>query len=169
MSHFLLLARELRDLIYSYYVAIDGGYVYDPLPEPGRLRAADGRRNGLALMYTCRQVAAEMKGLALRDNVVTFSTSNAAEVSVSVRACRFHVLMQDFHERAMNVLFFRRAEITPEILDAMDREYPSTRVSYALRYILDSRDPDPDTRQVALTASTEGHIANYSSVQHFAD
>jgi hypothetical protein len=28
-SHFLLLAREVRDIIYDYYIQCDGGYVYD--------------------------------------------------------------------------------------------------------------------------------------------
>ncbi|KAK8112505.1 hypothetical protein PG984_013031 [Apiospora sp. TS-2023a] len=78
-SPFLRLPRELRDAIYREYVLVDGGYVFNPYTE--KLRKATGQGRGdanrainLSLTYTCRQVAIEMKGVALGANLVTFKT-----------------------------------------------------------------------------------------------
>ncbi|KAI1140137.1 hypothetical protein F5Y05DRAFT_307667 [Hypoxylon sp. FL0543] len=66
---FLDLPRELRDIIYEYYVS-DGGYIFDF--ETGRLRTTEGYPINLALTFTCRQVASEMNGIALRNNTIFF-------------------------------------------------------------------------------------------------
>jgi hypothetical protein len=71
-TSFLQLPRELRDLIYDLYLRCDGGYVYNF--ETNKLAQANGDEIELALIYTCRQVAKEMIGLALSINTVTFST-----------------------------------------------------------------------------------------------
>jgi len=71
-SPFLLLPREVRDIIYDYYVRCDDGYIYDF--EENKLVQADGNHIDLALMRTCHQVAREMDGLALPANTITFST-----------------------------------------------------------------------------------------------
>jgi len=61
----------MRNEIYSQYLTVRDGYTYDF--EAGKLRA-NGRPIDLALMYTCRLVASEMRGLALRLNTVVFRT-----------------------------------------------------------------------------------------------
>ncbi|KAG8157954.1 hypothetical protein KVR01_012226 [Diaporthe batatas] len=70
----LALPRELRDDIYKHYLRVEGGYVYNF--ESGKLRCATstGTRApiDLELMLSCRQIAAEMRGLALKTNVITF-------------------------------------------------------------------------------------------------
>ncbi|KAB5535347.1 hypothetical protein GE09DRAFT_1291459 [Coniochaeta sp. 2T2.1] len=72
-SCLLALPRELRDQIYREYILTDTeGYTYDF--EAGKLRTADGSPIDLNLMYTCRLVAAEMAGLALKLQTITFST-----------------------------------------------------------------------------------------------
>ena len=55
----LRLPRELRDLIYEHYVQVNGGY---------------GSPISTALILTCRQIAAELRGLALGQNTITFYT-----------------------------------------------------------------------------------------------
>ncbi|KAI0836694.1 hypothetical protein F5Y06DRAFT_101005 [Hypoxylon sp. FL0890] len=70
-SRFLELPRELRNIIYVYYVLGDG-YIYDS--QTRTLKTAKGSPIDLALMFTCRQVACEMKGVALRNNTITFRT-----------------------------------------------------------------------------------------------
>ncbi|MCJ1457863.1 hypothetical protein MMC28_008232 [Mycoblastus sanguinarius] len=71
-SGFLSLPRELRDTIYHLYVFEADGYHFDY--ESGKLRASGNRPIDLALMYTSTFVAAEMHHLALRSNVLHFST-----------------------------------------------------------------------------------------------
>ncbi|KAK1579566.1 uncharacterized protein LY79DRAFT_672364 [Colletotrichum navitas] len=75
MAGFFGLPREIRDMIYRHYVAVEGGYLCDTEGfVKGRLRRADGGQVDMALIFTCRQVAKEMHGLALRKNSITFST-----------------------------------------------------------------------------------------------
>ncbi len=73
-SRLLLLPRELRDQIYLEYLSTtpDDVYVFD-FPS-GKLRTSDDHPIDLALMYTCRAVAREMRGMALRTRTITFRT-----------------------------------------------------------------------------------------------
>jgi hypothetical protein len=80
-----LLPQELRNQVYREYSWHDTGYVYDF--DTGKLRVSqrgrvssdtegedEARYIDLSLMYTCRQVADEMRGLPLRVNTIHFST-----------------------------------------------------------------------------------------------
>ncbi|KAI1155177.1 hypothetical protein F4825DRAFT_447724 [Nemania diffusa] len=81
-SPLLRLPRELRDIIYGFYLAVYGGYVYDF--RAGKLRGADApdRPIDLALTFTCRQIAAEMRGVALGANTIHFRTYSAPDVNL---------------------------------------------------------------------------------------
>ncbi|KAI4665269.1 uncharacterized protein J4E78_002729 [Alternaria triticimaculans] len=71
---FLRLPRELRDMMYEQYYAVENGYIYDA--EHNKLtQADDGSPISLSLSLTCRQVASEVQGLAFRLNTITFTTS----------------------------------------------------------------------------------------------
>ncbi|KAF2649693.1 hypothetical protein K491DRAFT_762222 [Lophiostoma macrostomum CBS 122681] len=74
-SRFLGLPRELRDIIYQYYVLEDGGYIFNP--DSRKLEAPGNRPISMALMFTCRNVAAEMRGVALKTNTINFFTWNS--------------------------------------------------------------------------------------------
>ncbi|KAF1965109.1 hypothetical protein BU23DRAFT_490703, partial [Bimuria novae-zelandiae CBS 107.79] len=65
---FLRLPRELRDEVYFHYVYERDGYFHDV--QSNRLRTSTGAPIDLALMRTCKQVASEMDGLALRENTI---------------------------------------------------------------------------------------------------
>jgi len=69
---FFKLPRELRDSIYEHYFYSAGGYAYDY--DTGKLRAASGERIDLSLRLTCRLVADETRGLALKLNSLHFTT-----------------------------------------------------------------------------------------------
>lgn len=71
-TNFLDMPREVRDMIYMHYTLIDGGYKYNP--DTGKLRPATPSQNHLALQSTCKLLAREMQGLAVANNVVSFST-----------------------------------------------------------------------------------------------
>ncbi|KAF0321120.1 hypothetical protein GQ607_011727 [Colletotrichum asianum] len=107
---FLSLPREIRDIIYKFYVVAEGGYTCNPeklvekilnqhsdetdsasLDVSGILQRADLQPIDLNLSYTCKLVAQEMSGVALRTNAVTFSTFTSAELRIL--AARFHSLM----------------------------------------------------------------------------
>jgi len=95
-SSFLCLPREVRDLIYEAYVtdgAVDG-YFFDF--QSGKLRTANYERIDLALTHTCRQVANEMRGLALQRNMITFTTVYSEDLRAS--AARFQYLLDCFHQ-----------------------------------------------------------------------
>ena len=65
------LPRELRDEIYYYYSQANG-YYYDSTS--GTLRMDGGECIDLSLQYTCKRTAAEMQGIALGINTITFRT-----------------------------------------------------------------------------------------------
>ncbi|KAI1734082.1 hypothetical protein F4680DRAFT_439409 [Xylaria scruposa] len=90
---FLKLPSELRNAIYEQYTLVEGGYIYDF--EKGKLRAANEPEHpiDLALMYTCTQVANEMRGIALSCNVITFRTFSSPDLDL--RASYFDVIMRD--------------------------------------------------------------------------
>jgi len=52
MSPLLRLPRELRNLIYDYYLRCDGGYIYDW--EIRKLLQADSSAVSYALAFACR-------------------------------------------------------------------------------------------------------------------
>lgn len=68
------LARELRDDIYEYYFLQEDGYEYNH--DSGRLRSRDSkpRPNPFAQMYTCKAIYQETRGMALKANVLVFSS-----------------------------------------------------------------------------------------------
>lgn len=68
----LSIPREVRVPIYEFYITEHDGYCYNYVS--GKLRPRKGRID-LALMYTCTTINAEMHGLALKMNTVTFSTA----------------------------------------------------------------------------------------------
>ena len=94
---FLSLPRELRDIIYFYYVAELNGYRYHY--ESGKFRTSDGRHIDLALMYTCTSVAKEMHHFALNNNVLHFSTVDTEPE----KAYRFDTVLR--HIESKRVLY----------------------------------------------------------------
>ncbi|KAK2013559.1 hypothetical protein LZ32DRAFT_254265 [Colletotrichum eremochloae] len=90
MGHFLDLPREVRDMIYIPYLTVEGGYILDF--DSNTLRAANGEPINLALMFTCKRFAEDMRGLAFSLNTITFSTFLSKE-HTSI-AGRFHTMTQ---------------------------------------------------------------------------
>ena len=70
--HFLRIPRELRDEIYTHYFAVDDGYHHHS--DTDTLRYLNGTAIDLAILHTCKQVAAEAVEFALSGNTVTFKT-----------------------------------------------------------------------------------------------
>jgi hypothetical protein len=121
-SSFLLsLPRELRDMIYETYVWSNEGYAYNY--KTNKILRADGNHIELSLSLTCRQVAYEMSGLALRSNTITISTYFSESTRES--AGLFHA--------AIRTIFFARTRLlghlapkllTPRIAHTVTEKYP---------------------------------------------
>ncbi|OBR10273.1 C6 transcription factor [Colletotrichum higginsianum IMI 349063] len=126
MLSFFKFPRELRDAIYRQYVTFEGGYVLNP--ETNRMRGAvNDLPVDLALMYTCKRVAEEMKGLPLKANTLTFSTFYPPEHRV--HAGYFHLAMRELHGNldAFVCLLPRRflhEDIQAEITDCYPKYEP---------------------------------------------
>ncbi|KAI4954047.1 hypothetical protein J4E91_001756 [Alternaria rosae] len=94
LSGFRKLPRELRDQIYADYFAIEGGYRYNHTTN--KLTTSESTSVDLNLRLTCRQVAAETRGLALRLNPVNFST--VCDENLRQRAGRFNTIQKIISE-----------------------------------------------------------------------
>ncbi|KAK1480881.1 hypothetical protein CTAM01_14166 [Colletotrichum tamarilloi] len=68
---FFKFPNELRNLIYKYYLQLDGGYKLNP--HANKLRTGNDKPISLDLLYTCKCAALEMRGLPFQHNIITFS------------------------------------------------------------------------------------------------
>ncbi|KAK1729013.1 hypothetical protein CaCOL14_008533 [Colletotrichum acutatum] len=122
--NFLSLPRELRDLIYERYLAVDGGYVCDSQAFiDGKLRAGNhGGPIDLNLIYACRQTAQETDGMALRVNQITFRTITSE--GLRILAARFDSLMARVDQNR-NAIFRTAGHcISDEAYDELKGRYP---------------------------------------------
>ncbi|KAH6962389.1 hypothetical protein BKA56DRAFT_597639 [Ilyonectria sp. MPI-CAGE-AT-0026] len=71
-TNFTTLPFELQMQIFHDYFKVDGGYAFNGDSE--KLTTANGKPIDLALMYTCRSIATQTKGMPLSLNTVHFST-----------------------------------------------------------------------------------------------
>ena len=91
---FFELPRELRDPVYWYYLKEDGGYSFHH--QSGTIRTSNSQPVDLALVYTCKSTAAEMRNKAHEINEVTFKTVHSD--SGQIRAGYFHLLHHQLRE-----------------------------------------------------------------------
>ena len=128
--NFLHLPREIRDIIYRFYVLEDDGYQFDY--ESGKLRASN-RPVNLALMYTNRLINSEMHGLALGSNTIWFSTVSSE--SERLKMGKWHWLLIELsaaRERPTSRFAFNFPEAerfhTPEVSSKRYQKYPESLV-----------------------------------------
>ena len=124
-SRFLTLPYDLRSIIYHYYVFEEDGYHFDY--ESGKLRASDDRPIDLALLYTCKFVAAEMYGLALKTNTLVFKTVYSE--AERMKAGYFHWLVEAVDNEKNNVVDHTRFAMTSETRDMVNRKYPQFKLN----------------------------------------
>lgn len=141
-STFLSLPREVRDEIYGHYVRTDCGYVCNSETLIARtlninssgstdgnlgiiagvLERADGHPIDLGLSLTCKLVADEMRGVALRKNTITFSTATSEELRIV--ALQFDILIKAV-DSSQEYLFHRAGYTIPQIArDRLKLAYP---------------------------------------------
>ncbi|GJC99958.1 C6 transcription factor [Colletotrichum higginsianum] len=124
MANFLDLPPELRSVIYHAYVAVDGGYICDTNGFiEGKLKQADGKPICIALLFTCRLVAREMHGLALRVNTITFSTLSG-NPGLRDLASKFDFLLHCVNNLRQKLVAKMGKYITKEAYDELRDMYP---------------------------------------------
>lgn len=107
-------------MVYKYYVAEEGGYVFNF--DTGKLRCASGHPIDLALLLTCRVIAEEMEGIALQRNTVTFRSEYSE--AMSRRAARFQFWMDALERTEAGSLGFVKPWIVEEVRDEVGRKFP---------------------------------------------
>ncbi|KAI1370197.1 hypothetical protein F4677DRAFT_451636 [Hypoxylon crocopeplum] len=117
---FLDLPRELRDKIYHQYVSV-GGYTHNF--DKQQLRTANDEPINLDFMYTCRQVAHEMKGVAFKTNVITFFTTRPENTRQHAQT---HASVSAYvHDLKCKVFRIVNLSFTKEHKSQVSRLYPS--------------------------------------------
>lgn len=117
-------------MIYEEYVTTDDGYFFNF--NSGKLTDAYGRTIDMSLIYTCRLIAAEMHGLALQRNTITFTTVYSDDLRI--RAGRFQSLMDRLQHQENIILakalpWFRPPYSLPSapLVEDVDRWFPEFR------------------------------------------
>ncbi|CAO2655409.1 Nn.00g104730.m01.CDS01 [Neocucurbitaria sp. VM-36] len=101
LSAFLRLPRELRDMIYGHYVRVEEGYSHNYATN--KLTQYDGSLISFpVLSLTCRQIAHEMKGVALNVNKITFSPFHSEATQMEAGA--FHANVKHLAIRKADLL-----------------------------------------------------------------
>jgi hypothetical protein len=117
------------------------GYLHNPVTD--RLQSFDGRVIKNALSYTCKRVAQEMDGLALRFNTVTFRThlSSPREIDMPSDAALFEDLMGQRYRALRRMLGFVHTLVSSEILQALCDQWPDCKAIEKLKTELDEDGP----------------------------
>lgn len=84
---FFRLPRELRDEIYRHHFTMDDGL--NVIHDTNKLRYSQkGSSMPLALVYMCKLIDVETRGLELQMNLITFTTAPLCVKSTANRASR---------------------------------------------------------------------------------
>ncbi|KAF2111064.1 hypothetical protein BDV96DRAFT_186205 [Lophiotrema nucula] len=137
-SPFFRLPREIRDLIYEFYVYEDEGYFYDYEARKMQLRSKGlYQRVSLGFIYTCTQVADEMKGVAFKVNTLTFRTGASEDDGgefwgLKSRAGRFRCLLAYTFWTKFEMVRITGSLATRAIVDEVARKYPNVGLWFEL-------------------------------------
>ena len=142
-SRFLGLPRELRDRIYSYYVFESNGYCHNPNTGKLRVGGEPGHCIDHALQYTCTSIAAELRGVDLRENTIHFRASQ----DDGTKAYRFESLLRA-RRVSFNLMLNHATDlIAPDVLDTLRVKYPDNDTPMELI-------KDPDRGKIAHIPTT---------------
>lgn len=152
---FLRLPAEVRLIIYRHYVVLQGGrYFYNFAHN--KLTAANNEPIDLSLMYTCKLIAAEMRGVALGTNTIYFSCVSSRDrgtwfgLPIAWEQC-----MDTLWALEHTIFSFIEPYITQSMRDELARAFPQ------LMPALD------DLASDSVWARWQGLIAWDNSMVHF--
>ncbi|KAJ3540952.1 hypothetical protein NM208_g4830 [Fusarium decemcellulare] len=142
------LPFEIRDQIFRSYFTVDGGYVFNGDSE--KLSMADGNPIDFSLMYTCRLIADDTKGMPLSVNTIHFSTVHRSDWN-GVAGCFNYV--STFYRLLERDMVSRLARfLTPDMYSHLALKFPSfmPQLRIALRqyeYMVNIAGPDQNIRE----------------------
>jgi len=161
-SFFFRLPRELRDKIYIYYVSEEHGEFRDSdatgnllmnSSSPGylhnsstrKLRLHDGRLIDQALLFTCKRMNQEMKGLALRNNSITFRTQVSLPEAIDMHsdAALFENLRWRRNGAVCRMLSFAHSLLTPNVLQLLRKRWPESKAVAGLKERIERNGTEP--------------------------
>jgi len=142
-SIFFRLPRELRDEVYGHYVWEMHGYLLNP--SNGKLRNVNWDFIDLALSLTCKIIAQEMHGLALRTNKVIFRTALSPTPAIDgyCSALLFEAAYKEREYAMQHMLSWSRSLVTLPILSDLIHRYPENT---GLLGLADRNDEDRNRR-----------------------
>ncbi|KAL1597302.1 hypothetical protein SLS60_008886 [Paraconiothyrium brasiliense] len=129
-SPIFCIPRELRDHIYTYYVYEEDGYFHDFAS--GKLTRSHQQPIDLGLTFTCKPIAKELRGLALRINQITFTTGRSEDDDNTPhdeyrgfrsRAGRYESLLALTRVAKMQMLMHASECITPAVLRQIEERH----------------------------------------------
>ncbi|KAF4980207.1 hypothetical protein FZEAL_3718 [Fusarium zealandicum] len=120
-ANLVRLPVELRQQIYREYFKADGGYVFNG--ESEKLTTASGHPIDLSLMYTCRFISNDTKGIPLALNNITFSTVYREDWRPLAGCFNFISIFHRLLEADLVVRLERF--MTPEMYSHLALEFPS--------------------------------------------
>lgn len=131
------LPPEIRLAVYDAYVAVEGGYVLKP--QTNKLTPANSNeKHEFALQLTCKKIACEMRGLALRRNTLNFRAEYSNEGRIA--AARFHHIQANIIFLLLYFLITRDGDddidndgvpyFTHSIIDEVVKEFPQLETPF---------------------------------------
>ena len=120
-SRFLALPPELRSIVYHYYLFEDGYHFHY---ESGKFRLSDAQPIDLSLMYTCKSIAAEMYGLALKTNTLVFKTVYLEAEAERMKAGRFDCQVAALAHSKNQIMTRTQKHLTSEMKAMIIGKYP---------------------------------------------
>jgi len=123
LPHIFRLPRELRDIIYDYYIRCDGGYIFDS--ETRRFMQTNGEPVCYALAFTCKQAASELEGLPFQLNALTFSSTNSTSTYEKAGLQHHVALMLRYSKQVLLEQLLKKSKLfTRPMAQAAAKSYP---------------------------------------------
>lgn len=145
--YLLEVPEDIRHLIYKAYTTFPDGLSYDY--DSGKLLDDRNAPVDLALIRTCKQVASEMDGLALRLNTIHFKTCFTDIQRHRDRAWRAGLALLD--DIRLDLLNSAHASlVATDALEVMSSRYPWFRQSLSHILAIMEGSPHPYGREGAL-------------------
>ena len=152
--------REIRDEIYFYYFWEKDGYLYDQSCRS--LRKANRESVDLALGYTCKTIAQEVRGLALELNTITFRAmlSEPDDLNRESNASLYQKLLDEHKRQHRCMLRWVYSLISADTMKMLRCRYPGNLTVEKMQ------------REVSEGTSgclASGYIPHYSVLDNFVD
>ncbi|KAF2634177.1 hypothetical protein P280DRAFT_485682 [Massarina eburnea CBS 473.64] len=154
------LPQEVRDEVYAYYLYEPEGSHYNAKSQ--KMQTADNGIVNISLLYTCKAVAEELKGLAFMYNPLTLTTT----LDETGKAEKYDSSAFYTKRSGMLVGVLRGVEecITSEVLDEIAPKFTSSTLDY-LRSPLTNKNPRYWVLLKPWLIKSKAHELNFDDIE----